>query len=298
MKARLDQLETEVARLAAENKALVAAQAGQREAISALGLSLEQEEDARATAQEGLYALERQVDAIEAALSTPSGKKVKIDPSVQALQAEVRALAALVDAEREPAAPAPASEADERAASKLLADAHTASGAGDAQAAKALVAEVMERYSNTGAFSKATKLNTELSVVGKSVDELVVTRWFTTPATLKDKPLTLLIFWEVWCPHCKREVPAASVWPGKYSDLQVIGLTRLTRSTSPESVEAFIEENKLPFAVAQDTGRIATQFEVSGIPAAALVRADGRVVWRGHPARLTDEIVQRALSQP
>ena len=32
-------------------------------------------------------------------------------------------------------------------------------------------------------------------------------------------------------------------------------------------------------------------FNVSGIPAAAVVK-DGKIVWRGHPARLTDEMIQ------
>ena len=36
-------------------------------------------------------------------------------------------------------------------------------------------------------------------------------------------------------------------------------------------------------------------YAVSGIPAAALVK-DGKVIWRGHPSRLTDELVQQLLS--
>ena len=36
-------------------------------------------------------------------------------------------------------------------------------------------------------------------------------------------------------------------------------------------------------------------YAVSGIPAAALVK-EGKVIWRGHPARLTDELLEQLLA--
>jgi hypothetical protein len=35
-------------------------------------------------------------------------------------------------------------------------------------------------------------------------------------------------------------------------------------------------------------------FAVSGIPAAAVIK-DGKVVWRGHPGRLTDDMINAWL---
>ncbi len=43
-----------------------------------------------------------------------------------------------------------------------------------------------------------------------------------------------------------------------------------------------------------ETGKLTEYFNVSGIPAAAVVK-DGKIVWRGHPIRLTDEMLKNWL---
>jgi hypothetical protein len=40
---------------------------------------------------------------------------------------------------------------------------------------------------------------------------------------------------------------------------------------------------------------VAEAFNVSGIPAAAIVK-DGKIVWRGHPARLKPENIDKMLA--
>jgi peroxiredoxin len=76
----------------------------------------------------------------------------------------------------------------------------------------------------------------------------------------------------------------------KDSGLQVLGVTRLTRSATEESVQTFIDENSITFPIAKETGELATYFNVKGIPAVAFVR-NGKIVWRGHPIRVTDELL-------
>ena len=106
----------------------------------------------------------------------------------------------------------------------------------------------------------------------------------------------LLVFWEVWCPHCKREVPKIEEIYNNYKGkgLQVVGLTKINRSATEDSVQAFITEKKLSYPMAKEDGGLSTHFGVSGVPAAAVVKG-GKVVWRGHPVRLTTEMIEAWL---
>ena len=70
------------------------------------------------------------------------------------------------------------------------------------------------------------------------------------------------------------------------------GLTKVTRSATDETVTQFIAQASVGYPVAkEDAGKISNYFNVSGVPAAALVK-DGKIVWRGHPARITDTMLQ------
>lgn len=302
--AQLRDLNSAIVQMSATTTALTTAYADQQEAIRVLQSRVTQDEALLLEAQTTLLELDRQMDALIATLSAPPPKKGKVDPRILALETDVLALHAELDALRKtlseappaPATPPRPSAADEEAARKLLDDATAAVNAGDYARAKPLLAQLLGSYPETSAGRSAIRMNKEVAVVGKSVTDLDVTHWFTKPAKLDDAPLTLLLFWEVWCPHCKREVPASARWVEQYGGkgMQIIALTKLTKSATPESVKAFIKDNRLPFPVAQEGGALSEQLAISGIPAAALVR-DGVVVWRGHPARLTPQIVEQYL---
>lgn len=67
--------------------------------------------------------------------------------------------------------------------------------------------------------------------------------------------------------------------------------------------EKWVSEKGARYAYAYDkSGALSRYFNVTGIPAAALVNAQGVVVWRGHPASLPkdelDAALQGALSKP
>jgi hypothetical protein len=82
----------------------------------------------------------------------------------------------------------------------------------------------------------------------------------------------------------------------KADGLQVLGLTKVTQSSTDEKVKAYLEQNAIRFPVGKETGTPSAYFNVKGIPAAAIVKG-GKVVWRGHPIRLTDEVVLRWLGK-
>jgi peroxiredoxin len=195
-----------------------------------------------------------------------------------------------------------------RVGSKVPDDAETAAGAllkeasGLAYAlkydeAKAKLAELKEKYGETRAIRLAVRLEREISIIGIDAGKFEVEKWYQGEVAMADGKATLLIFWEVWCPHCKREVPKMNETHNKYKDkgLSVVGLTKVSRNTTEEQVTDFIKEKDVQYPLAKEDGdNMSKRFGVSGIPAAAVVK-DGKVVWRGHPARLSDELIESWL---
>ena len=75
----------------------------------------------------------------------------------------------------------------------------------------------------------------------------------------------------------------------------MIGVTRINRSATEQSVQDIISQNNVKYPMAKEDGSLAQYFAVSGIPAAAVVKG-GKVVWRGHPARITPAMLDNWLS--
>ena len=190
-------------------------------------------------------------------------------------------------------APQQANAEEEQAAADLLKAASAHAEKMEYDQAKAKLAELKSKYGSSRAARAAARLDSELEVIGKPAGELEVEKWFQGDLASLNDGTTLLVFWEVWCPHCKREVPKLTETFAKYNPkgLNMVGLTKMTRDIKEEDVTSFLSENKVTYPIAQEKGdAMSKHFGVRGIPAAAVVK-DGKVVWRGHPARLTDDMI-------
>ncbi|UCF67112.1 MAG: redoxin domain-containing protein [Acidobacteriota bacterium] len=201
----------------------------------------------------------------------------------------------LATLERQSARAAGPSPEQEQAATGLLNQLQQDIQNGDYDAAKAKLAQLGKDYPGTRAQRQSARLSRELAVVGNPAPEtLGVQTWFQGESDVKwdGQGTTLVVFWEEWCPHCRREVPKVEQTYQRLREqgLQVVGLTKLTRGVSEEKVRSFIETNKLSYPIAKENGQMSQALNVSGIPAAAVIK-DGKVVWRGHPSRLTDEML-------
>jgi len=195
------------------------------------------------------------------------------------------------------ATPAAPTESDETKANQLLSEARNYNTQFDTESAKNTVAKILAQYPNTRAARSATRLKVELDIVGIDAGELEVENWIQGFATMEQGNATLLVFFEDWCPHCKREVPKLeAMWQSHQSrGLNLIGLTKITRSSTEDSVRTLLSDSGATYPVAKETNSTMTRrFGVSGVPAAALVK-HGKVVWRGHPARVTDELLNLHL---
>ena len=200
----------------------------------------------------------------------------------------------LAEVEKSGGKAAPKDEKAEKAAAAIYEKIGKSIREGDTDGAKKQLAELKAKFSNTTAYRRARKMERELEVIGKTAPKsLDVEKWYTSESNIdfaSDKP-TLLVFWEIWCPHCRREVPKLQATWDKYGDkIQMVGLTKITRSATEEKVTEFIAEEKVTYPTAKENGDLSKYFNVSGIPAAAVVKG-GEVVWRGHPGRLNDAMI-------
>ena len=106
-------------------------------------------------------------------------------------------------------------------------------------------------------------------VVGK--DALFVAKeWLQGEDDLDSHRASLLVFWEVWCPHCKREVPALQKTADTFGPqgLGVVGFTQLTRGPKRPQLDKFLDDNGVAYPIALDDGTMSKHYGVSGVPAA------------------------------
>ncbi len=224
---------------------------------------------------------------------------------VEALDARLTAIETKIDelAKAKPTrAAAGATDEEEKAAASLYGEVNKLISEDKVDAAKAKLKELMSKYGNTRSAARAKRLVAELEVVGKTATSFGgnswAEEWFVGGASDVDltSGVDLVVFWEIWCPHCRSEVPKLQEMSQTYAGrMDIVGLTRLTRSSTAEKVKEFIEEQKLTYPMAKENGSVAEHFAVSGIPAAALVK-DGTIVWRGHPGRLSEDTIAKFIN--
>jgi thioredoxin-like negative regulator of GroEL len=228
--------------------------------------------------------------------SAGAGSTEDLEKQVQTLTQRVEALEKELAAVKAAGAQAQPNAQLEQEANAALGQINQLVTAGKITEAKTQLIEFQKKYSATRAAGNASRLVQELGVIGKDAPtEWGIDRWFQgeNDIDLVGKGATIVVFWETWCPHCRREVPKLQTMYETYGSqgLQVIGLTKITKSSTEEIVESFIAENKVGYPIAKENGQMSTYFGVAGIPAAAVVK-DGQIVWRGHPARITEDMLK------
>ncbi len=126
----------------------------------------------------------------------------------------------------------------------------------------------------------------------KLPDDLGIEKWFQGEFEVNNTGSTILVFWETWCPYCERELPRLQEFYPKYRDrgLHMIGLTKLTENSTEQKVRDFIDQYGLTYPIAKESGDARSYFNAHAVPAAVAAR-DGKIVWRGHPKRVSEEML-------
>lgn len=229
------------------------------------------------------------------AACAPKADHDELAARVQALEDRVAAVEK-APASGRGAAPA-VNAADEAKAQEVFGRFNDAMGKGDMDSAKKELDSLFKDYGSTQTASKAIRYKRELDVIGTDVKNPTIDAMYVGAEGDINfaEGTTLVVFWEVWCPHCRREVPNMKEVAKKYEGkMDVVGLTRITKSATEDGVKEFIKEQEVNYTMAKENGEAASAFAVSGIPAAAVVK-DGKIVWRGHPGRLNDETIAKFL---
>jgi thiol-disulfide isomerase/thioredoxin len=129
-------------------------------------------------------------------------------------------------------------------------------------------------------------------LVGKELPELAL-KYLDAKPELKGKAV-VVEFWATWCPPCRKSIPHLNELNKKFKDkgLVILGITKEDENV----VTKFRGTTPMEYTVAIDEkGDLGKTFGVSGIPHAFVVGKDGKIAWQGHPMRLTDEEIEKAL---
>jgi thiol-disulfide isomerase/thioredoxin len=223
-------------------------------------------------------------------------KLAELARRVESLEQRLGAAAATAAPSRPPAAPPAPAAGGREAALALYKKVDGLIARGELEQAKGELSAWDAKYAGTPDAAWTRALNREVAVVGKAAPtDWSIDHWYQGEAdiALDGRKPTLVVFWEAWCPHCRDEVPKLEKLWDEYrgKGLQVVGVTRITQSATEDSVKEFIAGSGVSYPMAKETGELATYFDVKGIPAVAMVK-DGKVVWRGHPMRLDDELLR------
>lgn len=105
----------------------------------------------------------------------------------------------------------------------------------------------------------------------------------------------LLEFFAHWCGPCASSVPHLNELQAKYGarGFSIVAVT----SETAKKTEPWVKKFEVGYAYGYDPERRLQQlFQFQGIPFGALIDPQGNVVWTGHPMRLTDAEIEKALA--
>ena len=109
------------------------------------------------------------------------------------------------------------------------------------------------------------------------------------------KPL-VIEFWASWCGPCVKLFPHLNKL---YGELEETGIQFVALTREPiHHVSEYIRSQELLYPVGVDTeAQYGKALDVTHIPYAVIVDAEGNVVWSGHSGRLSMERIEKSLAR-
>jgi peroxiredoxin len=110
----------------------------------------------------------------------------------------------------------------------------------------------------------------------------------------KGKPV-LLIFLTTWCPSCRSEIPHYKEIYATYGKrgLEVVGIDI---EESKNKVSSFAARSRIPYRTLLDEkGRVASAYDITGVPSMVLINKDGKVLTRKYFA--IDMVLETLLAK-
>lgn len=164
---------------------------------------------------------------------------------------------------------------------RLLEQATGQVNAWEPEAARDTIAEMDRLYPCSAPTRDSRSLEKRLNAIGKAPDALTVEFWFADAGVMGDT--NVLLFFEEWCPFCRTELPLLQARSEAMPDVQFLGFTQITRTSTEAAVRGLLETHEVDFPVAKESGELFEYYGGEGFPM-IVVLVDDAVVWVGHPA--------------
>ena len=171
----------------------------------------------------------------------------------------------------------------------------------DLEGAEKTFREIADRYPETRLAGKANQKLEGIELVGSQAPPLQVKEWIGEAPPEDDiyrGKLTLLSFWAIWCPHCKRNIPKIEGLLETYATkgVSVVGVTREKEGEGVEKVREYIDGHPMDYPTAvDDDGKTSLAMAVKSIPCVVAVDSQGRIRWHGHPDHLSGKVIEFLL---
>ncbi|MEM7232306.1 MAG: redoxin domain-containing protein [Planctomycetota bacterium] len=153
--------------------------------------------------------------------------------------------------------------------------------------------------------SKVSKYIAEHKLAGLPAPPVNANKWMNQRVQkgLEDlrEEVVVLCFFATWCKVCAREVPQIKREIKRWGDRGVvfIGVTNPADTRVTEPVDFYCRRSGLNFFdVALDNGaRSWSRYRVTGLPAMVVIDRKGVTRWRGHPAFLSHDLLEKLLKE-
>jgi thiol-disulfide isomerase/thioredoxin len=118
--------------------------------------------------------------------------------------------------------------------------------------------------------------------------------WLNAPPPESPR-LTLVDFWATWCGPCVAAIPRLNERHQRFADR---GLALVGLSAEPvDTVKPFVAKHPMLYPVGAGGAQpLQTSLGIKALPYALLVNPARKVIWRGQPEELTDEMLARYLA--
>jgi len=176
-------------------------------------------------------------------------------------------------------------------------------GEADLEGAEKAFREITDRYPETRLARKAQNKLEGIELVGSQAPPLQVKEWIgeaPPEGGIYGGKLTLLSFWAIWCPHCKRNIPKIEGLLETYATkgVSVVGVTREREGQGADKVREYVDSHPMDYPTAVDEdGKTSQALVVKSIPCVVAVDSHGRICWHGHPDHLSGKVIE-SLLQP